>query len=85
MGMKFSPLFPYLYSYFSFQISLLYSAIVLSDEKNPAFANIYIFGEKSEAVIDHYAKADYVSKEYYDNSPVIKEAVDFIVSKETAK
>lgn len=47
--------------------------------------NIYIFGEKSEAVIDHYAKADYVSKEYYDNSPVIKEAVDFIVSKEALK
>ena len=44
--------------------------------------NIYIFGEKSEQVIEHYAKADYVSKEYYENSPVIKEAVDFIVSEE---
>ncbi|WP_331526571.1 glycogen/starch/alpha-glucan phosphorylase [Kineothrix sp. MB12-C1] len=44
--------------------------------------NIYIFGEKSEAVIEHYAKADYVSKEYYDKSPVIKEAADFIISKE---
>ena len=44
--------------------------------------NIYIFGEKSDTVIEHYAKADYVSKDYYEKSPVIKEAVDFIVSKE---
>ena len=43
--------------------------------------NIYIFGEDSDTVIEHYAKADYVSKDYYENSPVIKEAVDFIVSK----
>lgn len=42
--------------------------------------NIYIFGEKSEQVIEHYAKADYVSRSFYDNDPVIKEAVDFIVS-----
>ena len=42
--------------------------------------NIYIFGEKSETVIKHYEKADYVSKDYYEKSPVIKEAVDFIVS-----
>ena len=47
--------------------------------------NIYIFGEKSEAVIAHYEKADYVSKDYYKKSPVIKEAVDFIVSKEALK
>ncbi len=47
--------------------------------------NIYIFGEKSEAVIKHYEKADYVSKEYYKKSPVIKEAVDFIVSKQALK
>ncbi len=47
--------------------------------------NIYIFGEKSEAVIEHYAKADYVSKDYYKKSPVIKEAVDFIVSKQALK
>ncbi len=47
--------------------------------------NIYIFGEKSDAVIEHYAKADYVSKDYYAKSPVIKEAVDFIVSKEALK
>ena len=42
--------------------------------------NIYIFGEKSETVIRHYEKADYVSRDYYEKSPVIKEAVDFIVS-----
>ncbi len=42
--------------------------------------NIFIFGEKSETVIEHYAKADYVSKDFYNNSKVIKEAVDFIVS-----
>ncbi len=47
--------------------------------------NIYIFGEKSETVIDHYAKADYVSKDYYKKSPVIKEAVDFIVGKQALK
>ncbi len=47
--------------------------------------NIYIFGEKSEQVIEHYAKADYVSKDYYKKSPVIKEAVDFIVGKQALK
>ncbi len=47
--------------------------------------NIYIFGEKSETVIKHYEKADYVAKEYYKKSPVIKEAVDFIVSKQALK
>ncbi|MBQ7766314.1 MAG: glycogen/starch/alpha-glucan phosphorylase [Lachnospiraceae bacterium] len=47
--------------------------------------NIYKFGKSSEVVIEHYAKADYVSKDYYKNSPVIKEAVDFIVSEETMK
>lgn len=47
--------------------------------------NIYIFGEKSEQVIEHYAKADYVSKKFYDSDPVIKEAVDFIVSDEVMK
>ncbi len=47
--------------------------------------NIYIFGEKSEAVIAHYEKADYVSKDYYKKSPVIKEAVDFIVGEQALK
>lgn len=47
--------------------------------------NIYIFGESSETVIDHYAKADYVSREYYEEDADIKEAVDFIAGKEMMK
>ncbi|MCM1181978.1 MAG: glycogen/starch/alpha-glucan family phosphorylase [Roseburia sp.] len=43
--------------------------------------NIYIFGEKSEAVIRHYEKADYVAKDFYEKSAVIREAVDFITGK----
>ena len=42
--------------------------------------NIYIFGESSDTVIEHYAKADYVSRDYYESHPDIREAVDFIVS-----
>ena len=44
--------------------------------------NIYIFGESSDEVIKHYAKADYVSRKYYDNDADIKRAIDFIVSDE---
>ena len=47
--------------------------------------NIYIFGEKSDVVIKHYEKADYVSRDYYKKSPVIKRAVDFIVGKQAMK
>lgn len=52
--------------------------------------NIYIFGEKSDTVIGYYeekkqGKPGYVSKEYYEKSPVIKEAVDFIVSDKALK
>ncbi len=47
--------------------------------------NIYIFGENSEQVIRHYKKKDYVSKEYYEKSPVIREAVDFIIGKQAMK
>lgn len=46
--------------------------------------NIYIFGESSEQVIEHYEKADYVSKTYYEK-PEIKKLVDFIVSDEMLK
>ena len=42
--------------------------------------NIYIFGESSDEVIAHYEKADYVSKNYYENDPTIKRAIDFLVS-----
>ncbi len=44
--------------------------------------NIYIFGEDSDTVIKHYEKADYVSKDFYEKDELIKEIVDFIVSKE---
>ena len=44
--------------------------------------NIYTFGKDSDTVIEHYEKADYVSKDYYKNSKVIKDAVDFIISKQ---
>ncbi len=47
--------------------------------------NIYIFGEKSEEVIAHYEKADYVAKDFYKKSKTIREAVDFITSKEILK
>ena len=46
--------------------------------------NIYIFGESSDQVIEHYKKADYVSKEYYEK-PEIKKLVDFIISPEMLK
>lgn len=47
--------------------------------------NIYMFGIDAQTVIEHYEKADYVSRDYYNNSPVIKEAVDFIVGPECMK
>ena len=43
--------------------------------------NIYFFGESSEEVIEHYAKGDYVAREFYEK-PEIKKLVDFIVSDE---
>ena len=47
--------------------------------------NIYIFGADSDTVIKHYEKADYVSKDIYDESEVVKEAVDFIISPQCLK
>ena len=47
--------------------------------------NIYIFGENSETVIEHYKKGDYCSKDYYEKNAQIKEAVDFIVGPELMK
>lgn len=44
--------------------------------------NIFTFGESSQTVIDRYARADYVSKDYYEKDEDIKKAVDFIVSDE---
>ena len=42
--------------------------------------NIYIFGQSSEQVIQHYEKADYNSKAIYEGNADIKKYVDFIVS-----
>lgn len=47
--------------------------------------NIYTFGKDSDTVIDLYARSAYCSKDYYKKSKVIKEAVDFITSKEVLK
>ena len=47
--------------------------------------NIYTFGEDSQTVIDRYARGDYKSRDYYEKDPVLKEAVDFIVSDEMLK
>ncbi|MDO4667559.1 MAG: glycogen/starch/alpha-glucan family phosphorylase [Streptococcus sp.] len=43
--------------------------------------NIYIFGEDSQTVIDHYENSDYCAKEYYERG-TIQPLVDFIVSDE---
>lgn len=47
--------------------------------------NIYIFGEKSEQVIEHYEKADYKAVDYYMEDSKIRELVDFIISNELLK
>ena len=40
--------------------------------------NIFVFGASSEEVIGHYAKGDYVARDYYENNPAIHAAIDFI-------
>ena len=47
--------------------------------------NIFVFGASSDEVIEHYAKADYVAKDYYENNEAIKDAIDFITSDEMLK
>ena len=47
--------------------------------------NIYIFGESSNQIIEHYAKADYVAADYYINDEDIRKWVDFIISPEMLK
>lgn len=44
--------------------------------------NIYIFGESSEQVIEHYKRGDYHAASIYESDTHIKELVDFIVEKE---
>ncbi len=47
--------------------------------------NIYIFGEESAQVIEHYKLGDYVAKDYYKRSKKIRAAMDFIVGPEMMK
>ena len=42
--------------------------------------NIYVFGEDSQTVINHYANNDYNPRSWYDNNKRIREAVDFLTS-----
>ena len=42
--------------------------------------NIFVFGASSGEVIGHYAKGDYVARNYYENNPAIRAAIDFITS-----
>ena len=42
--------------------------------------NIYIFGDRSETVIDRYKNNGYNPKGYYEGDTKIKEAIDFITS-----
>lgn len=44
-------------------------------------SNIYIFGDSSDTVIRRYKRGDYHSRSYCENSPALKEAVNFIISK----
>jgi len=44
--------------------------------------NIYIFGETSGQVIEHYKKSDYSPEKIYDEDKDIAKLVDFIISKE---
>lgn len=43
--------------------------------------NIYIFGKKSEEVINLYATGGYCSREIYEQDSLIEELVDFIINK----
>ena len=47
--------------------------------------NMYVFGESADRVIEMYDKGSYKAKKYYEKSPVIKEAVDYITSKNMLK
>ena len=47
--------------------------------------NIFVFGASSDDVIEHYVKADYVAKDFYEKNPSIKAAIDFITSDEILK
>ncbi|MCC2645920.1 MAG: glgP [Burkholderiales bacterium] len=44
--------------------------------------NIYIFGKDSNTIIELYQTNSYKSADYYNNDPVIKQTVDFIISRQ---
>lgn len=44
--------------------------------------NIYLFGETSDQIIEHYHKADYVPEKYYQKDGDIKKSLDFIISEQ---
>ena len=41
--------------------------------------NIYIFGDKSDTVVERYARGNYQAKMYYEENEYIRRAVDFII------
>lgn len=47
--------------------------------------NIYIFGESSDSVIEHYKNKDYKAVEYYIKECHIKKVIDFIISVDMLK
>lgn len=47
--------------------------------------NIYIFGQSSAQVIEHYAKGDYRAVDYYINDEQIRSLINFIISPEMMK
>ncbi|MDD6797718.1 MAG: glycogen/starch/alpha-glucan phosphorylase [Clostridia bacterium] len=47
--------------------------------------NIYVFGESSEQVIEHYEKSDYNSCDIYIDDEVVRCLVDFIISPQMLK
>ena len=47
--------------------------------------NIYIFGESSHTVVERYRKGSYNPRAYYEETPIVKRAVDFIIGPELMK
>jgi len=47
--------------------------------------NIYMFGEGSNEIINHYQKSDYVAKDFYEKDDKIKKCIDFMICDEMQK
>ena len=47
--------------------------------------NIYIFGQSSKQVIQHYAAADYCARDWYEADPNMRRAIDFLTNEEMLK